>query len=385
MTAVLGAILAVVLYYSCMPREDTLVSGVGFYSDLMSQLMNVKQSWAHCGKGSKSDRNFDVPKDWMSPLPHVYEAGDDTWREKVGANFDQPIVIRKLIQAEPSRFNDLLKLNRTLARDLWKDETLDVFTHMSQDKSAIRMTMSDYYDQMLNKTKKLYARAIPDSSGFIAKQLDMGWLASLLNVPMWTLSSYLESDLPSFEFYGQMKKLSTSNYIGSLNKGMPLMFMGSNHVWSQVHCDISTSAFLMVEGRKRWVFYSPEQTPYLYPYGQHYNLAFNAGLDAFAPDIKERPLFAKARGYEVVIGPGDVLLFPSLWWHGVQNVDEVTIGIDIPFIDMVGSWRRNSFLTMATLWNPKLTFKTLLAKWNSQSVRDVFFGGYSVLTKQEVC
>ena len=47
-------------------------------------------------------------------------------------------------------------------------------------------------------------------------------------------------------------------------------------IW-QAHCDIGTSIFLMVQGRKRWVLYPPSQSQYMYPYGQYRNVAYNAG------------------------------------------------------------------------------------------------------------
>jgi len=60
----------------------------------------------------------------------------------------------------------------------------------------------------------------------------------------------------------------------------------------------------MLHGRKRWVFFRPTQTRWMYPYGQYRNVAYNAGLDVFAPNLTEVPLFANARGYEVVLQPG---------------------------------------------------------------------------------
>merc|ERR1712146_451296 len=103
------------------------------------------------------------------------------------------------------------------------------------------------------------------------------------------------------------------------------MFVGSNHVWSQAHCDIGSSTFIMVEGRKRWLLFPPSESQYMYPYGQRRNVAFNAGLNVFAPDLESQPEFAKARGFEAVLEPGDVLFFPSFWWHAIQNLDEKTV------------------------------------------------------------
>jgi hypothetical protein len=32
----------------------------------------------------------------------------------------------------------------------------------------------------------------------------------------------------------------------------------------------------------------------------------------------------QATGLDVVLNPGDVLFFPSMWWHGVQNIGETS-------------------------------------------------------------
>ena len=48
----------------------------------------------------------------------------------------------------------------------------------------------------------------------------------------------------------------------------------------------------------------------------------------FAPKediLKEYPFMSLARGHEVVIGAGDVLFFSSFNWHGVQNLDDITM------------------------------------------------------------
>lgn len=118
-------------------------------------------------------------------------------------------------------------------------------------------------------------------------------------------------------------------------------FLSQNNTHSEVHCDATSSVFVMVEGEKRWNFWEPSNNRML-PYGQRLNLAFDSELKTFPePDMT------------VTIYPGDVLLFPSMWWHRVSNHGKNNVGFDLPFIDIIGSLRRNTVLTIATIFNPK--------------------------------
>uniref|UniRef100_A0A7S2JGG2 JmjC domain-containing protein n=1 Tax=Haptolina brevifila TaxID=156173 RepID=A0A7S2JGG2_9EUKA len=226
---------------------------------------------------------------------------------------------------------------------------------MTNKKPAVDMPFGEYADRLTDPSALLYARAMPDIHDVWAKEIDLHWLANqVLQLPF------------GYEF--------TRLTAGDMR--LPLAFVGGKHVWTQVHCDVGTSAFLMIEGRKRWVLYPPSQSQYMYPYGQYRNVAYNAGLDVFAPNMSQTPLFAKARGYEVTLEPGDVLIFPSFWWHGVQNLDEHTLGIDVPMIDIAGSWRRNMPLLLHSLLNPYVLADSISAVRNGGSLRGVFFAGY---------
>lgn len=73
---------------------------------------------------------------------------------------------------------------------------------------------------------------------------------------------------------------------------------------------------------------------------------------------------------------GDVLFFPSFWWHGVQNLDDETVAVDLPLIDILGSWRRNAIFTLTSLLNPNVIGDSIGALLTGGSLRGVFFAGY---------
>ena len=76
------------------------------------------------------------------------------------------------------------------------------------------------------------------------------------------------------------------------------------------------------------------------------------------------------------MNPGDVMFFPSFWWHGVQNIGPLTVGVDIPLVDVFGSWQRNAYFTAATFGNPNLVSALAKALWTGLDFRTVFFDGY---------
>lgn len=111
------------------------------------------------------------------------------------------------------------------------------------------------------------------------------------------------------------------------------IFLGPAGSGTPLHVDVlHTSAWnAAITGRKRWLFYSPDQVRYLY----------HGAVDCFAPDLGSFPLFEHAQALECVQEPGDLVFTPSGWWHQVHNELE---GISIT----------ENFINRANLDNVKL-------------------------------
>lgn len=330
---------------------------VRFWIELMPQLafLSVRHPPHHDHFGTR------VPD--MAPLPDDIKESTEDWRAQFEAAWPKrPVVVRKLLQREHNRFSGVLDLGNSKGlKKLFNETQIPVFTHMTQDKSAVYMNFSSYMDhceqKKTNDTRLLYARAIHDTSGSLQTSADLPWIAKLIGLE-WG--------------YWLMKILMPQ-------KGhIAHIFPGSYPTWTQCHCDATTSIYFQMEGRKRWKFYAPDQSPYLYPYGQMLNSAFNAAVDVHRPDLKLYPEFSKAEGYEVTIEPGDVLFFPSMWWHGVENLDPMSIGMDLSIIDIFGSLRRNPIFTLASLGNPKLTWTTIVGLIDGRGAMASFFDAYLV-------
>jgi len=83
-----------------------------------------------------------------------------------------------------------------------------------------------------------------------------------------------------------------------------------------LHRDNLHGLLAQICGVKRILMYAPHQSELLYPW-----TAFNASqpchVDPSAPDLRRYPLFATARGLEVRLQPGEILVNPLGWFHCV--------------------------------------------------------------------
>ncbi|MBD2166657.1 cupin-like domain-containing protein [Calothrix membranacea FACHB-236] len=94
----------------------------------------------------------------------------------------------------------------------------------------------------------------------------------------------------------------------------PEIFIGHKGTSIGLHEDpTSCAAWLaVISGRKQIVFFSPDQKDFLY----------GGKVDAFNPDLKKFPLYAKAKPVEVIVSPGEIIYIPPRWWHHVKNIED---------------------------------------------------------------
>jgi hypothetical protein len=81
-----------------------------------------------------------------------------------------------------------------------------------------------------------------------------------------------------------------------------------------------------VHGRKEWVLFAPEDSPYLYANGTR--LSVVATPDN--PDLGRYPLFARATPIRFVQEPGEAVYLPALWWHATRMLT-VSIAVSSTF------------------------------------------------------
>lgn len=107
-----------------------------------------------------------------------------------------------------------------------------------------------------------------------------------------------------------------------------------NRTVAAAHYDMSNNIAVCAVGHRRFTLFPPDQVANLYPGpleptpgGQVVSL-----VDFDAPDFERHPRFrdALAAAQVAELEPGDVLVYPALWWHQVEALD--------PFNVLVNYW-----------------------------------------------
>jgi Cupin-like domain len=95
----------------------------------------------------------------------------------------------------------------------------------------------------------------------------------------------------------------------------PRIFVGPKGCVTNLHQDMWSTHFWMahVVGRKQWVLFSPDQKKLLYTHCRQ--------IRPDKPDLDRFPMFAKARGLEAVVNPGELIIVPRDWLHFVVSLD----------------------------------------------------------------
>ena len=109
-------------------------------------------------------------------------------------------------------------------------------------------------------------------------------------------------------------------------------FWLGNQTKVSAHYDFPDNVACVVAGERRFTLFPPEQIDNLYvgpvdrtPSGQAISL-----VDVFEPDLDRFPKYAEAvkHAKSAVLGPGDAIFIPSMWWHHVESRDPFNLLIN---------------------------------------------------------
>jgi hypothetical protein len=77
---------------------------------------------------------------------------------------------------------------------------------------------------------------------------------------------------------------------------------------------------MQLVGSKEYIFYPPDQGPYLYPKAGFEAHKSSIG-DLEQPDLDRFPLFAHAVPSRCVLRAGEMLFVPAGWWHTARILE----------------------------------------------------------------
>lgn len=109
------------------------------------------------------------------------------------------------------------------------------------------------------------------------------------------------------------------------------LWMG-NKTTAAIHYDMSHNIAACMIGRRRFTLFPPDQIENLYPgpisptpAGQVVSM-----VDLSAPDFRAYPKFEMALSHAQIaeLEPGDVLIYPALWWHQVDALARFNVLIN---------------------------------------------------------
>lgn len=103
-------------------------------------------------------------------------------------------------------------------------------------------------------------------------------------------------------------------------------FFGCQGSTTPLHYDIDMGKVFhtVVRGRRRIRLFAPDQSRALY----RHPFTVRSYVDLDTPDYEAFPALAGARGFEVVLEPGQTLYMPPGWWHEFHYLD-AGIGISL--------------------------------------------------------
>ena len=163
-------------------------------------------------------------------------------------------------------------------------------------------------------------------------------LAEELSIPMYFANDLLQGT-PEGSLY---------------REGWPSLFVAPQGSLSELHVDSFGSHFMMalLEGTKRWRFYSPEDIPYLSPsYSRSPDPSFEVDLSQeWNKDI--HPLVSLASPMDCVLEAGEVLFVPAGCPHRVEGLTP-TVALSMNYVDPTNIELAKKEIRVAANTDPK--------------------------------
>lgn len=145
---------------------------------------------------------------------------------------------------------------------------------------------------------------------------------------------YISGEAQIFGRNPQLVDMVASDLLDRIAPGKAIftqMFMGFVGMGSDVHSAMGCNLFRQIVGEKKWWLIPPHQTPFVRPSLNPNGFSAHTGTKVGKGNEIMSPWMNKLERYVVTLKPGDVLLNPAWFWHGISNTkgskDGLSIGV----------------------------------------------------------
>lgn len=166
-----------------------------------------------------------------------------------------------------------------------------------------------------------------------------------------------QSELRNDFDYNWLRKFRPKGARNDLN----YFFMGGKNTMTPIHDGFAETIFVQIEGIKKWVFYPTNHRLFIGVRPRRYNYYYS-DVDPYNLNDPKYPLLKHAKRHEVLLYPGDVLFFPSLIWHQVENVTD-SIGVAYKFATLKAGFTSSKMLFLCFLLATKPPLINTLLPW----------------------
>lgn len=250
---------------------------------------------------------FSMWRDERTGSESEYVVGQIDKREKLSRT---EFLNEYVLKNKPVVFKDaasgwaaLSKWTPQFFKENYGDRKVPVFERKRAVSTKGTVLLGDYIDEITssdfhNRAKYLFSLKIPKEFPELLKDLEPRptyWQ------PNWLESRFLLPGLPNFKL-----RNITGLEMNMGGTGSPFPFLHYDDLWTQTF-------ITQVHGRKAWILYPPDQTPYMYASPASENIS-EIPMDAEV-DLARFPLFAKAKPVRFVLEEGEMLFGAPGWWH----------------------------------------------------------------------
>lgn len=168
---------------------------------------------------------------------------------------------------------------------------------------------------------------ITDTFANIMTRIEAGgklYLRSLSNSKPSESPARIEEDFP-----GLAEDFSLPDTVALVKENIfssILRISGRVNMW--LHYDVMANVYTQIRGSKRMILFPPSDVSHLCFAPD----ASSSSLDVFS--ALDTPALSQTRPYEAMLGPGDMLLLPPMWFHTATPTSDMSVAVNIFFRDL---------------------------------------------------